>query len=84
MYMYTYYIVVDGGWSSWRLGPCSRTCGGGMQNYSRVCDNPKPSCGGKICDGPSTLMHQDKCNNFCCPGKIANTRQLHMCTHMYV
>ena len=68
--MHICFIIVDGGWSSWRLGPCSKTCGGGTQNYTRVCDNPKPSCGGKKCDGPSVHIHQDKCNDICCPGKI--------------
>ena len=28
-----------------------RHVGGGIQNYTRVCNNPKPSCGGKECDG---------------------------------
>ena len=64
-----YTDTVNGGWSSWRLGPCSKTCGRGIQNYTRVCDNPKPSCGGKECKGPSS--HFIKCNEFCCPGKIA-------------
>ena len=60
--------AVDGGWSSWSLGPCSKTCGGGTQISTRVCDNPKPSCGGKECEGPNT--DSIKCNDFCCPGKI--------------
>ena len=62
------YSVVDGEWSSWRLGPCSKTCGGGIQNYTRVCDAPKPSCGGDECKGPGS--YSTKCNEFCCPGKI--------------
>ena len=61
--------IVDGGWSEWRLGPCSKTCGGGVQNYTRVCDNPKPSCGGEKCEGPSVHTLQ-KCNDNICPGKI--------------
>ena len=60
--------VVDGGWSTWRLGPCSKTCGGGIQNYTRLCDNPKPSCGGRKCKGPST--DSSNCSDICCPGKI--------------
>ena len=60
--------VVDGGWSEWRLGPCSKTCGGGIQNYTRVCDNPEPSCGGEKCAGPSIYTIQT-CNDNNCPGK---------------
>ena len=62
--------VVHGGWSEWRLGPCSRTCGGGTQNYTRVCDNPKPSNGGKQCEGPSVYTHKELCNIECCPGQM--------------
>ena len=63
------YPVVDGGWSSWRLGPCSKTCGGGIQNYTRVCDDPKPSCGGEECDGPSSYTFHERCNDFSCSGE---------------
>ena len=49
-------------------GPCSKTCGGGMQIKTRMCDNPRPSCGGGKCKGSST--HSINCNNICCPGKI--------------
>ena len=63
-----YYFIVDGGWSSWKPGPCSKTCGGGIQNYTRVCKNPKPSCEGKNCKGPRVYTAKKKCNNFCCPG----------------
>ena len=62
------YFPVDGGWSSWITGPCSKTCGGGMQTKTRVCDNPKRSCGGKQCEGSST--DSIKCNDFCCPSKM--------------
>ena len=65
-----YIDLVDGGWSEWRLGPCSKTCGGGVQNYTRVCDNPKPSCGGKQCEGPSVYTHKQICNGECCPGQM--------------
>ena len=68
-----FYAVVDGGWSLWKPGSCSKTCGGGLiQNYTRVCDNPKPSCGGENCKGPSVYitLTKKRCNNFCCPSKI--------------
>ena len=65
---YSICSVVDGGWSSWRLGPCSKTCGGGTQTLTRSCSNPTPSCGGKECKGPSS--NSKTCSDFCCPGKI--------------
>ena len=81
MYIHTYilksnvtktinYFVVNGNWSEWRLGPCSKTCGGGIQNYARVCDNPKPSCEGKQCEGPTFYAHKQLCNIECCPGQM--------------
>ena len=62
-------FVVNGGWSVWRLGPCSKTCGGGVQYYTRVCDNPKPSCGGEWCKDINISSPID-CNMDCCPGKM--------------
>ena len=71
IYNHNYFIyTVDGGWSSWRLGPCSKTCGGGRQKYTTVCDNPKPSCGGKECVGLSAYTSEQLCNDDCCPGKV--------------
>jgi len=65
-----YFSVVDGGWSGWILEPCSKTCGGGTQTFTRECNNPKPSCSGKNCVGINYLVYPRKCNDFCCPGKI--------------
>ena len=58
-------FAVDGEWSSWIIGPCSKTCGGGIQTKTRVCDD---ECGGGKCKGSSTSSI--KCNDVCCPGKI--------------
>ena len=70
MQVYTYFnhCVVDGGWSPWKYGPCSKSCGGGTQQRTRVCDNPAPSCGGNDCSGLS--VDKSECNNHCCPSKI--------------
>ena len=78
MYIIEYFVlyIVDGSWSEWKPGPCSKTCSGGLiQNYTRVCDNPKPSCGGENCKGPSvyTTLTKKECNNFCCPSKTIYT-----------
>ena len=68
--------VVDGGWSTWRLGPCSKTCGGGTQNYTRLCNNPVPSCGGNDC--PGLRVDINSCNTHCCPGKVI----IKICIHI--
>ncbi|XP_067048693.1 coadhesin-like isoform X1 [Acropora muricata] len=62
----THPCAVDGHWSSWTsFGPCSRSCGRGMQYRRRTCSNPSPSAGGKSCRGPS---HQSNaCNIHPCP-----------------
>ncbi|XP_065911543.1 scavenger receptor cysteine-rich domain superfamily protein-like [Dysidea avara] len=50
---------VDGGWSEYTSeGPCSVTCGSGCKSFTRNCTNPPPSCGGKQCDGPTTVIRQ--------------------------
>lgn len=57
---------VDGNWSQWRAdGDCSKSCGGGMITFSRLCDNPAPRNGGKSCDGDSTKI--ESCNTNECP-----------------
>ncbi|XP_018568687.1 A disintegrin and metalloproteinase with thrombospondin motifs 3 [Anoplophora glabripennis] len=56
----------DGGWGDWTpWGPCSRTCGIGVQFKSRKCNNPPPTYGGKNCIGDSEIFQI--CNEFECP-----------------
>ena len=62
--------IVHGGWSSLIRGPCSKTCGGGIQTATRTCSNPIPSCGGNDCSG-SNIKHY-VCNTQCCLGKKTN------------
>ncbi|XP_037537865.1 properdin [Nematolebias whitei] len=46
---------VDGNWGAWSApGPCSVTCGEGLQLSLRMCDSPAPKYGGKVCEGSST------------------------------
>ncbi|XP_076109282.1 thrombospondin-2-like [Mytilus galloprovincialis] len=47
--------AVDGNWGPWGIfEPCSVTCGTGLQNRSRICNDPAPSLNGKPCDGEET------------------------------
>ncbi|XP_059469110.1 A disintegrin and metalloproteinase with thrombospondin motifs 9-like isoform X2 [Neocloeon triangulifer] len=56
----------DGGWSTWGpFGVCSRSCGGGIKQAKRECDNPRPENGGKYCIGERVRYHS--CNTQDCP-----------------
>uniref|UniRef100_A0A4W3JWV4 Hemicentin 1 n=1 Tax=Callorhinchus milii TaxID=7868 RepID=A0A4W3JWV4_CALMI len=47
-------IQVHGGFSKWLAwGPCSVTCGQGVQKRRRLCTNPLPANGGRPCQGAS-------------------------------
>lgn len=57
---------INGAWSEWvTVGSCSKTCGTGVQNYSRTCTNPAPANGGAPCSGLNTK--QESCNTQLCP-----------------
>ena len=56
-----HHCVVDGGWSSWTCGSCSKTCGDGTMRCNRICNNPRPYCGGNSCLGLSVA--ERSCNN---------------------
>ncbi|XP_065187399.1 SCO-spondin-like isoform X2 [Sycon ciliatum] len=63
---YQGYCPIDGvfgSWSDWSV--CSRTCGGGMQARSRLCDSPPPLFGGKECTGEN--FERQDCNQQPCP-----------------
>ncbi|KAJ8046666.1 A disintegrin and metalloproteinase with thrombospondin motifs 9 [Holothuria leucospilota] len=45
-------VEIHGGWGQWApFGTCSRTCGGGVQQSRRECNDPVPQNGGKYCIG---------------------------------
>ncbi|XP_008832791.1 A disintegrin and metalloproteinase with thrombospondin motifs 16 [Nannospalax galili] len=55
-----------GHWSDWSpWSSCSRTCGGGVSHRDRLCTNPRPSHGGKFCEGSTRTLKL--CNNQKCP-----------------
>ena len=60
---------MDGNWGNWgEWSNCPVTCGGGEQIRERKCNDPKPSGGGKTCEGPN----EDKknCATFECGRKF--------------
>ncbi|KAJ0004433.1 hypothetical protein NQD34_010647 [Periophthalmus magnuspinnatus] len=59
-------VKVDGRWGKWgAFGPCSRSCGGGVQLSKRECNNPAPSNGGKYCQG--VRVKYRSCSLYNCP-----------------
>ena len=45
-------FMIAGDWSTWGdWSTCSSSCGGGVRERRRVCDNPIASCGGPECVG---------------------------------
>ncbi|TRY54403.1 hypothetical protein DNTS_023681 [Danionella cerebrum] len=61
-------VQVPGGFSNWEeWGPCSVTCGQGIQERIRFCNNPPPANGGPLCEGPS--VNSRKCQATLCPGE---------------
>ena len=84
MYLFYYFIAVNGNWGQWSdFGTClnqfdeseSASCDDDGNKYrTRKCDNPAPADGGEDCkngDGDYTLFEAEKsfCYGFCPPGK---------------
>ncbi|XP_028966579.1 A disintegrin and metalloproteinase with thrombospondin motifs 7 [Galendromus occidentalis] len=58
--------AIDGEWGPWsEWGDCSRTCGGGVMQSERHCDNPAPAYGGRYCIGERKRYRM--CNTDDCP-----------------
>jgi hypothetical protein len=61
---------VNGNWGAWSaFGACSKTCGGGTQTRTRLCNNPAPANGGAACVGSAS--ESQSCNTQSCTGGSA-------------
>lgn len=67
IYFLVFQEPVNGGWGPWGVwGPCSRTCGGGVEFSHRECTDPMPQNGGSYCVGQR--VKYQSCNIQTCPG----------------
>ncbi|XP_058978759.1 A disintegrin and metalloproteinase with thrombospondin motifs 9 isoform X2 [Musca domestica] len=65
---------IHGGWGAWSAwSPCSLTCGGGVQESQRECNNPFPKNGGKYCTGARKKYRS--CNTQNCPPGTMDARE---------
>ncbi|CAK8691082.1 unnamed protein product [Clavelina lepadiformis] len=59
-------VRVNGGYSDWgAYGACSVSCGAGVRERRRFCNNPPPANGGRDCEGPA--RDQQTCEQGFCP-----------------
>ncbi|KRF83490.1 uncharacterized protein Dvir_GJ24366, isoform D [Drosophila virilis] len=66
--------MVHGGWGPWSaFTPCSLTCGGGVQESRRECNQPLPENGGKYCLGSRKKYRS--CNTHPCPPGTVDPRE---------
>ncbi|CAL4059393.1 unnamed protein product, partial [Meganyctiphanes norvegica] len=57
---------VDGSWGSWgSWSSCDVSCGGGVRQRRRLCDDPAPAYTGQPCMGSDT--EEEHCNENACP-----------------
>ena len=59
-------MVVNCTWSSWSVGSCSKSCGGGMLTKTR--SKTVVEANGGTCDGQSS--ENEICNTQNCPGRM--------------
>ncbi|KAG2469773.1 HMCN2 protein, partial [Polypterus senegalus] len=73
----TVILKVQSGYSDWTAwGPCSASCGQGVQERTRLCNNPIPSNGGRPCEGKDTETRM--CHSKLCPGSVPTRARVSM------
>ena len=61
--------AVNGNWGAWTaFSICTKSCDGGTQQRSRVCDSPATAFGGAPCSGHP--IENKECNTQDCPGNF--------------
>ena len=70
LFFISYVYVVNGNWGAWgEYGVCYKSCGGGIKERFRSCDNPPPQHGGLPCKGFNKFV--SVCNTQHCPGEFS-------------
>nr|CAD7201811.1 unnamed protein product [Timema douglasi] len=70
----------DGKWGEWSsFRPCTRTCGGGVKERVRACNNPAPANGGRYCEGERVRYRS--CNIQECPEGSIDFREEQCARH---
>lgn len=65
-----FFKKVNGGYGDWfDFGACSVTCGEGVQERKRLCDNPSPQYGGESCEKLGPSVETKACQMKSCPGE---------------
>ena len=75
-------LSVNGNWGEWTsYGECSLSCGGGVKQRNRYCNNPASAHGGQDCllsDGSGNTGKEEGetavCNAQACPGMSSYMR----------
>ncbi|XP_059156419.1 uncharacterized protein LOC131941271 isoform X2 [Physella acuta] len=58
---------IDGQWGIWKEWDCSPLCNDSRLSRYRVCDEPRPAYGGRLCDGTAKEFKNGTCRRKICP-----------------
>ena len=77
------HVSVNGGYGTWsEWTSCPVTCGEGVQERHRLCDNPVPSDGGADCSVIGKSEETKLCGEEVCPD-VSGTAFIFMCYYCY-